>query len=409
MPSTTDSVKPGLLVLASTYPRWAGDYEPSFVHRLCEELAEHYEVTVLTPISPGAAKTEKLGQVNIYRFSYAPHKLQTLIHNGGMLENLKRQPLKWLLVPFYIISMTFAIKKLATKLHPVAIHCHWIVPQGFALWLTSKIARLPPFLITSHGGDLYGLSGRLGTWLKKKVVCGASAVTVVSHPMMPIALRLGAPSGRTFVAPMGASLTNPNEASISPSRVKGRILFVGRLVEKKGLIYLIKAMPAVVATLPDCELVIIGDGPEKGELRKAIRNLNLDNHVRLLGALPQEQLPQYYLTASLFCAPFVKAKNGDVEGLGLVTVEAINFGCPVLVGDVDAVGDVIPENFRDSCVTDPKLTQEFSERIIQKMMAQNLNKEIECLKSFVTDRFSWKGSGNSYRVIIENIASESCN
>ncbi|MBW4933806.1 glycosyltransferase [Marinobacter sp. F4206] len=403
MPARESESKPSLLVLASTYPRWPDDYEPNFVHRLCVELSEYYEVTVVTSRSPGSEKDEWLGPVFVKRFSYAPAKFQTLVYGGGILTNLKRNPLKWLLVPLFLFSMCIATRSAIRKARPVAIHCHWIIPQGLALWLLSRISPIPPVLVTSHGGDLFALQGRIGTWLKRKVLEMADAISVASSPMKPIAIGLGAKEESTYVAPMGFGFTSDSSLR-SKKRVPGRILFVGRLVEKKGLKYLIEALPRILLRHSNCELIIVGDGPERINLEDQTRRLGLSNSVRFVGALPQDKLPEYYQSANLFCAPFIEADNGDVEGLGLVTVEAMSFRCPILIGNVAAAQDVVPPQFRNLCLVNPKDTAEFSEQIVRRLSRSEATAdEIDALKEYAIQQFSWSKVKTRYHGILETL------
>ena len=96
--------RPTLLVLASTYPRRAGDHEPGFVHELCRRLAERFEVIALVPDAPGADASGMLDGVEVVRYRYAPHTLQTLVPNGGIVANLRAARWKWLLLPGFIIG-----------------------------------------------------------------------------------------------------------------------------------------------------------------------------------------------------------------------------------------------------------------------------------------------------------------
>ncbi|MEA1081417.1 glycosyltransferase [Marinobacter qingdaonensis] len=403
MPARESESKPRLLVLASTYPRWPDDHEPNFVHRLCVELSEDYEVTVVTARSPGSEKKEWLGPVCVQRFSYAPEKFQTLVYGGGILTNLKRNPLKWLLVPLFVFSMCVAALSAIRKVRPIAIHCHWIIPQGLVLWLLSRISPLPPVLVTSHGADLFALRGPIGTWLKRKVLERADAVTVASSPMKPIATGLGAKEESIHVAPMGIGFES-NFRLPSRKRVPGQILFVGRLVEKKGLKYLIEALPRILLHQSDCELIIVGDGPERINLEEQTHRLGLSESVRFVGALPQKKLPQYYQSASLFCAPFIEAENGDVEGLGLVTIEAMSFRCPILIGNVAATQDVVPPQFRSLCLVNPKDTTIFAEQVVQRLsLSEAATDEIDALKEYAIEQFSWSNVKNRYLGIFEKL------
>src|SRR5690606_36031591 len=129
------------------------------------------------------------------------------------------------------------------------------IPQGAALAclpLTGK--RLPPLLLTSHGADLYSMRSRTMAGIKRWAIGKARAITVVSEAMKAEAGRLGAADMR--VEPMGVDLSNLFVPPRRNARSGSEILFVGRLVEKKGLKFLIEAMPAIRAGQPDAFLTV---------------------------------------------------------------------------------------------------------------------------------------------------------
>ena len=77
--------RPVLLVLASTYPRWADDHEPGFVHELARRLTDRFRVLALVPHSPGSSTRETLDGVEVIRYRYAPGRLETLVNDGGIV------------------------------------------------------------------------------------------------------------------------------------------------------------------------------------------------------------------------------------------------------------------------------------------------------------------------------------
>lgn len=111
---------------------------------------------------------------------------------------------------------------------------------------------------------------------------------------------------------------------------------------KKGLRYLIEAIPDAIEKHPGAHLTIAGLGPEEPALRRQAESLACQK-IKFLGAVPQEELPGLYRRAGVFVAPFVEAAGGDQEGLGLLTVEAVGCGWEVVVSDLPAAGDVIGE------------------------------------------------------------------
>lgn len=330
--------RPRLLVLASTYPRWAGDPEPGFVHELSKRLTSQFRVTVLTPHASGSACSEELDGVEVVRYRYAPDALETLVNDGGIVANLRGHAWKWLLLPSFLLAQLFAVWKLARSQRPDIIHAHWIIPQGFALALLARIGvRIPPFVLTSHGADLYALNSWPLRAAKRFVVRRAAALTVVSHAMVAPLRALGASNDRISVRPMGADLQGIFRPGTELTRNSDELLFVGRLVEKKGLEYLINAMPSILARRPDARLTIVGFGPDEGRMIELVKALGLQARVEFVGAVPQSRLPDFYRRAAVFVAPFVRARSGDQEGLGLVVAEAAGCGCPVVVGNVPAM------------------------------------------------------------------------
>ena len=330
------SDKQRLLVLASTYPRWPDDPEPGFVHELNRRLASVFDVTVLCPHAAGAKVHERMDGVDVRRYRYAPAALETLVNNGGINGNLKKSPWKWLLVPAFLLAQWWHTVWLIRRLKPNIVHAHWIIPQGLVLSMARLCTAKVPFVLTSHGADLFTLKSGMMSQLKAWILKQALFITVVSEPMRQQALRLGAAADRTAVMPMGVGFERftPSDDVI---RNPHEILFVGRLVEKKGLAYLIRALDRVRHEIPGVQLKVIGFGPEERALRKLSIELGLEAHIDFLGPKPQHELIPYYRRAGLFVAPFVEALDGDQEGLGLVTIEAAACGCPVLVGDVLAV------------------------------------------------------------------------
>ena len=333
--------KPRLLVLTSTYPRWPGDPEPGFVHELARRLVRDFDVTVLGPHAPGAQTAGLMDGIGVRRYRYAPAPLETLVNDGGIATNLKRQPWKWLLVPGFILGGWLSLWRLVRSLEPDVIHAHWLVPQGLMVATLGMVSRrVPPFLVTSHGADLYAFRGGLLARMKRFVVRRAAAATVVSEAMRDELARLGANPGKVEVQPMGVDFDDrfvPGEAR----RSRDELLFVGRLVEKKGLRHLLDAMPRVLEAHPRAFLTVAGFGPEAAERTAQARRLGIDDRVRFVGAVAQADLPELYRRAAVFVAPFVRSSSGDQEGLGLVLVEAIACGCPVVVSDLPAVQQVL--------------------------------------------------------------------
>lgn len=341
--------KPTLLVLASTYPRWRGDPEPGFVHELCRRLTARFKVIALVPDAPNADPSGMLDGVEVVRYRYAPRRCQTLVNDGGIVANLKRSRWKWLLVPGFVCGQYFAARRLLRGRRIDLVHAHWLLPQG---WIARRLRRRfnVPYLVTSHGGDLFGLRGKPATAMKRKVAATCSGMTVVSTAMRDEAVRLGLHPQVLEVLPMGVDLQQRFVPDPGQQRAQDELLFVGRLVPKKGLTHLLDALPAVLAQRRQVHLVVAGFGPEQSALQAQAQRLGIAGHIEFKGATPQADLPALYRRAALFVAPFIRDDSGDQEGLPVALMEAIGCGCPVVVGDVAGVHDLLGDAAMDVVV-----------------------------------------------------------
>ena len=336
------TARPRLLVLASTFPRWANDTEPAFIFELSRRLVPYFDVHLLAPHADGAAEHEVMAGIQVNRFRYAPSKFQTLSYDGGILSRLRQNKLRAGLIPLFIMAEAMAIRKLLKRYEFQVIHSHWIIPQTFALRIALiGLKRKPPVLCTSHGGDLFGLQGRLMSAIKHWSLGCIKGMTVVSSAMLLEANKLAAHIS-SEVIPMGTCLIDRFTVDNRVNREERLILFVGRLVEKKGIIYLINAITALLAKYPDLQLWIVGKGPDENELKRQVETLGLSGHVIFKGAVTHEQLPEIYRKASVTVVPSIIAEGGDQEGFGLVIVEAMGCGCPVIVSDLSAIRDTVP-------------------------------------------------------------------
>lgn len=120
---------------------------------------------------------------------------------------------------------------------------------------------------------------------------------------------------------------DPEKFQPTEETVDGRILTVGRFVEKKGITYGIKAVAEVVEEVPDLEYHIIGSGPKEDEIRATIAANDLEDHVTILGNVTDEELIQEYDEAEIFLLPCVVAEDGDRDGIPVVLMEAMAMEC----------------------------------------------------------------------------------
>lgn len=401
------AARPRLLVLASTFPRWRGDTEPRFVESLSYELAENFDVTVLAPHCRGAELRETFRRgdraLEVRRFRYCFTAFETLAYDGGMLSRVRRNPLRILLLPLFLLSQSFATMRLCKSEKIDAIHAHWIIPQGFTLAALGLLSRrLPPVLVTSHGGDLYALRGWALERLKRFVLARADAVTVVSEAMREYCEEKRIGPARILVQSMGVDL----ETSFTPGDGGARrdgLVFVGRLVEKKGVSFLIEAVSILANRYPDLNLNIVGDGPLEDTLRSLARKLQVEDKVRFVGSVLNEEVPDYLRAAKISVMPSVVASSGDQEGLGLVAVEALGCGCAVVAFDLPAVRDTII-NGQTGLMAEPGNAADLADKIAMLLDDETLRRRLaESGRRHALEKFTWPAVGESYSKIIESL------
>jgi len=392
-----------LLILSSTFPRWKDDIEPPFVYDLCFHLKKHYDIHALTPHYPGAALEEQLSGMQVTRFRYFFASWERLAYQGGVLANVKQNPLKYGLVPFFLLAEFFALIRLLRSQQFDLIHAHWLLPQGLiALLVRLLIKSNLPVLCTSHGGDLFGLQGRLINRIKRWVILKSDAMTVVSRSMREEVKIMDADHEKVHVIPMGTDLKN----RFTPPETRKHgdsLLFVGRLVEKKGLRYLIEALALILKKYPEVSLRIAGEGPERKQLERRCAELGITDHVHFLGAIKHEFLPDLYRNSDVVVFPSVISGGGDREGFGLVLVEALGCECTTVATDLPAVRDIIIDGETGFVVPRnnvPKLAEKIIDLIDDPELGRKAGKEG---RQYVLQRYDWDRIAEQYSELIESM------
>jgi glycosyltransferase involved in cell wall biosynthesis len=304
-------------------------------------LSRYADIRVLAPHASGAAPAEVLEGVNVRRFRYFLSRWQAVAYEGGIVARLREAPWRAVQMPFFLATLWWATIREIQRWQPDIIHAHWIIPQGLIACLAAR--RRVPILCTSHGGDLHGLRGPLFRWLKAWTLRRCQRVTVVSQSMVDH-VRLLVPGIPIDVVPMGAELSSlfipPEDPAV---RRDNEIVFIGRLVEKKGLWVLLQAYEMLQQDRLDMQLTIAGDGPLREEIKRRVSGMRHRERITLLGSVPHGDLPAILQRATIAVFPFIVGKDGDQEGFGLVVIEAIGCGCPVIASDLPAIRQSIDD------------------------------------------------------------------
>lgn len=239
------------------------------------------------------------------------------------------------------------LRTVASRLEPQLIHAHFLT-GGFDVLAT--LPELPcPVVVTAHGFDATWHGSPLRTirpqqWfhglLRRRLLRSDIHFIAVSTFIGEQLVRYGAPPHRVTVHHTGVDTEYFSPPADSGSSRQG-VLFVGRLVEKKGILDLLAAVTSLRRRGRPLSVEIIGDGPLRPSVERHIRESGVDAVVR--GWRSRPEVRQAMRRAAILCNPSRTARSGDREGFGMVLAEAQATGLPVVAtrcgGMVDAVAD----------------------------------------------------------------------
>ena len=253
------------------------------------------------------------------------------IKTSGNIIKLKfLRPYVW---PHWLLAM-YSIWRIVKKHKIKIIFTPNILPLGSMAYVIKKIFGLP-YIISLHGLDInLALKNKPG--LSKKIL--SQAQSIICNTKYTANLITGlVPDQKVHIIYPSAEMTSQLVAQEKIDELKKKyqisdekvILTVARLVERKGHALLIKTL----ASLSDLKLkyFIIGDGPEKDSLTKQIKERGLEDKVFLLGQIYNDELPAWYQLADIFALPH-QALGADVEGFGIVFLEAASYHLPIIAG-----------------------------------------------------------------------------
>jgi glycosyltransferase involved in cell wall biosynthesis len=347
-----------ILALTHNYPRTPQDHSGRFILNIYKHFPQNFRVKVIAPqtvFDVPVARTDNYEGVEILRIKYWFKGGQNLFY-GGVIDKVKN-PINIIKLFAYFISLTFAclneIKISASEGRRFnLIHAHWWIPNGFIAWIVSNLTDIP-YVITSHGTDIFILRKGRNKFMKpfaRLVLKKSSMLTTVSSSIADVVTKV---FGEDFVRqnlhvevlPMPYEYDMFDHA-LSPDR-ENMILSIGRFTERKGYKYLIEGYAQFLKNCKEHNieppvLKLYGFGPDLESLKELAKSLGVDKTVVFGGEIKDHQdVPPIIKKAKAFVIPSITDRNQEAEGLGIVILEAMASGVPLLATSSGGITDLV--------------------------------------------------------------------
>ncbi|MCE9602590.1 MAG: glycosyltransferase [Gemmatimonadetes bacterium] len=237
-----------------------------------------------------------------------------------LLKSAGRAPSRWL--------------RAIAETKPAVLHAHF----GSSALPASRIAKALriPLVVTYHGMDItVRAKTEAEAARRRRAFAAADRVIAVSRFIADALRAAGCPDGKIRLHYIGVDTTRFTPGTAPRSRTE--VLFVGRLVEKKGVIHLVRAMAEVRKSVPGAELVLAGDGPLREPLAREAAQLGVP--ATFLGVQTPEQVQQLMRRAAVLAGPSIADARGNAEGLPITFLEAQASGLPLVVSTSGGTGE----------------------------------------------------------------------
>lgn len=268
-----------------------------------------------------------------------PKERLRLINPGGPRGHLREILFKFFgMIPADILEWCRCLR-------PVLVHAHFGPDGTLAMPVAQRLGV--PLIVSYHGSDAtvkdeYAWGSYVGHRLyrlrRTRLAHTARAFVTPSRFVKSMAVaRQGIPEEKIVVIPHGIDV---DQFRPGPDPKYGRILFVGRLVELKGLHHLIEAVSRIRESFPQVRLVVVGDGPDRA-FYQSLAERKLGRACTFLGAQPHQRVREEMQKAYVFSMPSISMPNGEAESFGMVFLEAQACGVPVVAYAVGGIPEVV--------------------------------------------------------------------
>ena len=273
------------------------------------------------------------------------------------------------------------------------VHAHAFLPGITARLL--MIFKGIPAILTVHGTSI---TTNLNNFLLRRIekfilteICYSAQITVSQD-----FLEIENINKKVYYIPNGVNIPDFNRVKVQKFK-RLTLLFVGRLHPQKNLETLIQAVAILTKDSPDIQLLIVGDGNQKSQLKKLVQTLHLQNHVKLLGQKTGLDLIRFYKSSNIFILPSI------YEGQPLTLLEAWAAKLPVIVSKTGDCQSLVRNGKNGYLINHPDDSQEIASVIFKVFKNHNLEKLGTNGYNFVRQNFSWEKSAQEYFKVYETL------
>lgn len=398
-----------VLFIVTAYPRHEGDIITPWMGETIGRLQNSgVEVEVLAPSYRGSGKSV-IGGVTVHRFRYAPEPIETLTHDMPALDRIARNPLFAALLPIYVAAGSAAARKIAREGNFDVVHAFWPIPHGI-FGVAARNASRAALVSTFFSAELNwrGTARSIFAPILRNIVDNSDAITVISS-YTRARLREFAPDVETVTIPFGAAAVSREgiESTERKSTDKFELLFVGRLVKRKGVDVLLHAAK-ILQNDPRLQVRIVGGGPEEQPLRDLATGLGLSHTVTFDGVVSSARIAELFASCDALVLPAIVTPTGDTEGLGVVLIEAMGYGKLVVASSAGGIVDIVNDGDTGLLVP-PGNPLELADAIRRAMDEPRLMSEMAKRGTEYAEKtFGWdaivSGLKSVYKTAVENRA-----
>jgi len=261
-------------------------------------------------------------------------------------------------------------KKVITNQHIELLHADNAIPAGLVASFLSKKFKMN-YILYAHGEEIVLYSRFFPEkYVSPYVYKHAKAVIANSSFTVGLLKNIGVKEKNIHLIHPGVD-TEQFRPGLNTSELKNKynlsnkkiIVTISRLQERKGQDYVIRAMPLVLKDIPNTHYLIVGDGEERERLEKLVRDLSLEDKVTFVGFVSEKELPYYYNLADVFILANRVTSTSDVEGFGMVFIEANACEKPVIGGKTGGAIDAIVEG-KTGLFVNPTNEKDIANKII---------------------------------------------